>query len=105
MQIFCYCVNRYNYYKLIGIRELSERLALDLFNSPLSTDNGTTAKNTPPLDELDDGEKVSTCQAINFSIYAYRYTEVSTIYDITLKIVSFSSSTLVASAIEYQNTA
>ena len=105
MQIFCHCVNRYNYYKFIGIIELSERLALNFFNSPFSTDNGATAKNIPPLDELDDGETVSNCQALHFSSYDYRYTDVSTIYDITLKIASFSSSILVASAIEYQNTA
>ena len=105
MKIFSYVVNRYNHYKLIGIIELSERLALDFFHSPFSTDTGTKAKNITPLDELDDGETVYTCQALNFSSYAYRYTEASTIYDITLNIASFSSYTLVASTIGSQNNA
>ena len=105
MKIFSYGVNRYSHYKLIGITELSERLALDFFNSPFSTDTGTIAKKIPPLDELYDGETVSNCQALHFYSYDYRYTEVSTIYGITLNIASFSSSTLVASTIRSQNTA
>ena len=40
-KIFCYGVKRYHYEKLIGIRELLERLALDLFNNTFSIDTGT----------------------------------------------------------------
>ena len=102
-KILRYGAKRYNYYKLIGIRELLGLLALDLFNSNFSTDTGTTKKNIPPLDELDDGEIVSTCQALHISSYDSRYTEVSTIYYITLNIASLSASTLVACTIGSKN--
>ena len=58
----------------------------------------------PFLEEVDDGETVSTCCEIHFSISAYRSTEVSTIYDLTLNTYSSSDSTLVDSIIGYQNT-
>ena len=60
-------------------------------------------KNIPPLDELDDVETVSTCQAIHFPGDDYRYTDVSTISDITINIASLPSSTLVDSKIGSQN--
>ena len=86
MEIFCYGVKRYNYYKWIGIIELLEKLSLDFFNSPFSTNTGTTTKNTSPLDELDYGQTVSTCQELHFISDDYRYTEFSTISDINLNI-------------------
>ena len=49
-KLFRYGVKRDHYGKLVGIREFSERLALNCFNNPFSTDTGTTAKNIPPLD-------------------------------------------------------
>ena len=39
-KIFCYGVNRYHYNKYIGIIEISEKLALDLFNNTFTTDTG-----------------------------------------------------------------
>ena len=86
MGIFCYGVKRYNYYKWIGIRELSEQISLDFFNSPFSTNTENEAKNISPLDELDDGQTVSNCQELHFSSDDYRYTEFSTISDINLNI-------------------
>ena len=61
-------VKRDHYDKLIGIRELSERIAQDCFNNHFSPDSGTPAKNIPPLDEVDDGDTVSTCHALHFSV-------------------------------------
>ena len=46
-KIFCYGVNRDHYEKLISMREFSEKLALDSFNNPFSTDNETPANNIP----------------------------------------------------------
>ena len=65
-KLFCYGVKRYHYEKLIGVRELSERLAQYCLNNPFSPDRGTPAKNIPPLDEVDDGDTVSTCRALHF---------------------------------------
>ena len=59
-KLFCYGVKRDHYKKLIGIREFSEQLAQDCFNNNFSPDRGTPAKNIPPLDEVDNGDKVST---------------------------------------------
>ena len=52
---------------MIGIRELLEQLALDCFNNHFSNDTRTSANNLPHLDEVNDGETVSNCHAINFS--------------------------------------
>ena len=45
-------VKIYHYKKLIGIRELSERLAQDCFHNPFSLETGAPAKNILPLDEV-----------------------------------------------------
>ena len=95
-KLFRYGVKRDHYEKLIGIKEFSERIAHDLFNNPFSTDRGTPAKKTPPLDEVDDGDTVSTCRAIHFSSCISLSTAVSTIYDMTLNSASSIS-------IGYQN--
>ena len=58
---------RDHYAKLIGIRELLERLSIDFFNNKFSTDTGSLAKNTTFLDKVDDGETVSTWHALHFS--------------------------------------
>ena len=47
-KLFHYGVKRDQYEKLIGIRELSERLAQDCFNNKLSPNKGTPEKNIPP---------------------------------------------------------
>ena len=83
-KLFCYGVNRDHYEKLIGIREFSERLAEDCFNNKFSPDRETPAKNTPPLDEADDGDTVSTCRALQFSSCIYPSAAVRTISDMTL---------------------
>ena len=46
-------------------------------------DNGTLSKNIPPLDEVDDGEKVSTCHALNFSVCISPSTVARNIFNIT----------------------
>ena len=66
-KLFSYGVKRDHYDKLIGIRELSERLAQYCFNNKFSSDIGNTAKNIPPLDEVDGEDTVSTCCALQFS--------------------------------------
>ena len=104
-KIFCYGVKRDHYDKLIDIREFLGRLALDCFNNPFSTDTGTLENNIPLLDEVDDGETVSTCRALHFSSSGSCSTEVSTISNMTLNSASSSAYTLVASTIGSQHTA
>ena len=95
-KLFHYGVNRYKYKYIIGIRELLERLALDCFNNSFSTDTPPPEKNTPPLDEVDEGETVSTFREIKFSSSIYPSTEVRNISNITLNnasSISYSSAT------------
>ena len=87
-KLFSYGVKRDHYDKLIGIRELSERLAQDCFNNIFSPDRGTPANNTPPLDEVDDGDTVSTCRALHFSSCISPSAAVSTISDMNLNTAS-----------------
>ena len=75
-KLFHYGFKRDHYAKLIGMRELLERLSIDFFNNKFSTDTGSLAKNTPLLDKVDDGETVSTWHALNFYSSDYRSTEV-----------------------------
>ena len=86
--VFCYGVKRYNYERLIGIRELSEWLYQYCFNNIFSRDRGTPAKNIPPLDEVDDGDTVSTCRVLHFSSCISPSAAVSTISDMTLNSAS-----------------
>ena len=65
-KLFCCGFKRDHYDKLIGIREFLERLAQDCFNNPFLPDSVTLSNNTPPLDEVDDGETVSNCLALHF---------------------------------------
>ena len=67
-KLFRYGVKIEHHEKLIGIRELSERLAQYCFNNKFSYDRGTPAKNIPPLDEVDGGGTVSTCRALDFPV-------------------------------------
>ena len=76
-------VKRDHYEKLIGIRELSERLAQDCFKNNFSSDRGTPAKNIPYLDEVDDEDTVSTCRSLQFSTSISPSVAVSTILDLT----------------------
>ena len=59
-KLFHYGVKIYNYEKSIGIRELYERLTLDCFNNPFSTDTRIPENNIPPLDKVGEGETFST---------------------------------------------
>ena len=54
-KLFCCGVKRGHYHKLIGIREFSERISLDLFNNPFSSVTRNLAKNITPIDEVDEG--------------------------------------------------
>ena len=91
---FCYGVNSDHYKKLIGIRELLERLHLYFLNNPSSTDTGTQKNIIPPLDEVNEVETVSTCRANHLSSYIYSSTEASTIYNTTINIASLVTSTI-----------
>ena len=59
-KLFRYGVKIEHYEKWIGIRELSERLAQDIFNNPFSPYSGTPEKKIPPLDDVDNEDTVST---------------------------------------------
>ena len=53
-KLFSYGAKRDHYDKLIGIRELSERIAVDFLNNTFTTDTGTPSKNIPPFDDIDN---------------------------------------------------
>ena len=87
-KLFCCGVKRDHYDKLIGIREFSERLVQYCFNNNFSPDRGTPVNNIPPLDEVDDGDTVSTCRSLQFSSCITPSAAVSTISDMTLNSAS-----------------
>ena len=103
-KLFSYGVERDHYYKLIVNREFLERLALYCFNNNLSTDTVAPENNITTLDEIDEGDIVSTCHVHHFSSYISISTEVSTVYYITLNSASLLVYNLVASTIGSQNT-
>ena len=86
----------------MGIRELSESLAIDCFKNTFTTDTGTP-KN-PLLDEVDDGETGSTLHVINSSSYSSYSTENSNIYYLTINSASSPASTLVDSTMYSHHT-
>ena len=45
-KLFYYGFNIYHYYKLTGIRKLSEWFTLDFFNNNLTNDTGNLSKKT-----------------------------------------------------------
>ena len=51
-------------------------------------DRGTTTKNIPPLDDIDDGDTFSTFRALQFSTYISPSAAVITISDMTLNSAS-----------------
>ena len=83
-KLFRYGVKRYHYDKFIGIRKLSEQIAVDCFNINFTTDTGILAKNITSLDDNDNEGTVSTCRSLNYSSYYPRNSEISTILDITI---------------------
>ena len=82
-KLFCHGVKRDHYDKLIGIRELLERLAQDCFKNKFSSDRGTPEKNIHLLDEVDDGYTVSICRALQFYSCISPSAAVITISDMT----------------------
>ena len=94
-KLFSYLIQIYHYGKSIGIRKLSEWLALDCFNNTFKTGTRTLEKNLPLIDEIDDGESVSTLNSLCFSIYASCSTQVRNIHDPTFNTDSLSAYTLV----------
>ena len=87
-KLFRYGVKRYHYEKLIGIREFSEQLAQDCFNNTFSPDRGNPSNKIYPLDEVDDGDTVTTCRAIQFSSCISPSAAVSTISNMTINSAS-----------------
>ena len=53
-KMFYYGVKRDNYDNFIGIRELSEQLAMDSFSNPFITDAWYPENKIPPLYEIDN---------------------------------------------------
>ena len=80
-----------------------ERLDLDCFNIIFLSYTGTQENNIPPLDEVDEGEKCSTCHSLHFYSYVSTSTEVRTISDITLNSASLFAYTLVNFTIGYHH--
>ena len=87
-KLFCYGVKRDHNEKLIDIREFLERLAQDCFNNNFSPDRGTPEKNIPHLDEVNDGDTVSTFRALKFSICINPSSAASTVSNMTLNSAS-----------------
>ena len=83
-KLFCYGVNRYHYEKFIGIRELSERTAVDCFNNIFTIDTGTTEKNIPSIDGIDNEGTVYKCQRIRYSSSSPQNSYISMLSDITI---------------------
>ena len=103
INIFCkqfrYVVKIDHHEKLIDIRDLLEQLALYYFSNTFSNDTGTPSKNTPPLDEADEGEPVYTFFAIHFYSSDSPSAATRTISNRTLNSASSISYTLVTSTI------
>ena len=65
-----------------------ERLAQGFFKNKFSPDRGNPANKISTLDEVDDGDKVSTCHALNFSSCISPSEAASTISYMTLNSAS-----------------
>ena len=81
-----------------------DRLNLDFFNNPFSTDTRTPSKNIHPLDYVDEYETVYTCRELHLFSSASPSTDIGTISDITLNSASSFAYTLVTSTIGSQYT-
>ena len=104
-KIFRYGINRDYCEKSIGIREFWNNLLFIASKILFQLILGSLTNNMPTLDEVDEGEIVCTCRVLQFSISSYPFTEVSTIYDITINRASSLDYTLVTSTIGSQHTA
>ena len=96
-ELLHYGVKRYNYVKFIGIRELSERFALNLFNNTFSTDYRNMEKNMHLLDEVDAGDAVTTYFDLHFYSSTSNSTDLTTISDLTFNTPIPSAYTLLDS--------
>ena len=103
LKLFLYGVKRYHYEQFIGIRKLSEQLARDFLSNPFLTDTWILEKNIPTLDQVNEGEKVSTYCAIHISRSTSTSTEVRTINDIFINSTLLFAYTLVTSTIGYHH--
>ena len=83
-KLFRYGVKRKHYEKFIGIREFSERLAMDCFSNPFTADKVTPAKNITTLDYTDNEGTVSICRRLNCSSSSPCNSEIITIPDIAI---------------------
>ena len=104
-KLFRYGVKIDQYEKLIGIRELSERLALDWSKNYFSTDTGTRKRTYLPLMRYIKERQFLLDLWFIFKGLISPSTEVRNISNITLNSASSISYNLVTSTVEYQNTA
>ena len=87
-KLFLNGVKRDDYDKLISIRECLERLGLDCFKNPFSTDTGNPENNIPPLDEVNEVDIAFTFRALHVSIFDSHSIEVGNISYITINSTS-----------------
>ena len=83
-KLFRYGVKRDHYDKFIGIMEFSERLAMDCFSNPFTTDTWTPEKNLPSLDDIDNKGTVYTCQRLKYPSSSPQNSDIRTISEITI---------------------
>ena len=77
-------VKRDDYEKFIGIREFSERIAVDLFDNTFTIDTDNPENNISSLDYINNKGTVSTCRILNYSSSSPHNSEIITISDITI---------------------
>ena len=61
-----------------------ERIAVDCFSNNFTTDTGTTSKNIPPLDEIDNEVTVYIFRRLNYSSSSPCNSDISIISDIMI---------------------
>ena len=83
-KLFCYGVKRDHYDKIIGVRELSEQIAVYCFGNTVITYKVTLSNIIPYLGDIDNEGIVYTYWGLNYSISSPRNSEISTISDITI---------------------
>ena len=78
-KLFCYGVKRDHYDKIIGVRELSEQIAVYCFGNTVITYKVTLSNIIPYLGDIDNEGTVYTCKIINYSSSSPRNSYISTI--------------------------
>ena len=84
LKLFRYGVKREHYGNLIGIREFSEKIAVDCFNNTLTRDTGMMENTIPYLDGIDNKVTLYTYRRLSYSSSSPWNSEISTISDITI---------------------